>query len=168
MKHLALVLVGLVVLAGCLSSSDPAGDVEDDLPTESASEIVPVNKTYSGTINGAGTPAGGVNDGTSDTTQTISVEDNATSIEIGVTVDAPPEMTVDVGFDCTTEDQGGQETVTCQEYQTATADSHVSWSAENVTEDFDIAFFWDTGAGEASWEAEVTQHVRQEVATSET
>lgn len=168
MRHLALVLVALVVLAGCISGNDPAGDVEDDLPTEPASEIVAVNDTYSGTITGAGTPAGGVNDGGSDTTQTISVEANATRVEIDVTIDAPPEMTVDVGFDCTAEDQGGQETVTCQEYKTATVGSAVSWSSKNVTEAFDIAFFWQTGAGEASWDAEVTQHVLREVAPSET
>lgn len=160
MKYLAFAFAGLLLIAGCISSTDPAGDAADDVVDESNYVTEPLNQTYSGTIDGAGAPFASVNTPESDSTQMIEVEPNATKVAINVTVDAPPQMQVSVGFDCEANDQG---MVSCEDDEIATADSGVSWSTENATESFHIAFFWEAGAGEADWNAHVVQDVRKKV-----
>lgn len=156
MRLLAVFLAAALLFTGCLQSNPEPEASADDEPAPTV-EPRHANTTYQGTISGAGTPVTSVNDGSSDTVQTIAVEANATKIYINVTISSDtPEAQARVGFFCSENDQGA---ISCEEERTTT--DELSWSSTDVTDDFDIAFFWDQGAGDMEWTALVTQIVRE-------
>lgn len=150
MHRLALLLVVLVPLAGCLGGSTPADvtDAPDDPAPTYRMEWT--NETRSGTVTGAHTPLGDLNMGGSDTVQSVTVKEDVSRMHVHVVAEGGE---VRVGFDC----QEG-ETISCQEWKT-TEDGHLHHDISAPSAGTYKLSFWygEMGAGEASYEAEIGQ-----------
>lgn len=152
MRAAVLLLASVVVLAGCVTSDQPP-ETPDPGP-EPATEISTLNRTYAGSITGAGTPAGSVNQGGSDSLQTIDVNASAIRIHVNVTITTnAPESEARIGFYCSQDEQGA---TSCEERH-VTEGHELSWSDASDGEDFGVSIFWDQGAGEMQWTIEATQ-----------
>jgi hypothetical protein len=150
MRWSAVLAALLLVTAGCLGSSDddgvPSADGDDeDTGPQTTWETV----TRSGTVSGAGTPAGSVSQGGGNMA-TWTVPQDTRIMYLNLTAEGG-ELSMQYGPDCNTED-----TVEC-EYQTTTEDGEAREIVEDPAADgWEAYLFIENDAGEVDWELTAT------------
>lgn len=155
MRWSAVLAAVLLVTAGCLGSTDedsiPSADddTEDEDPRTTWETV-----TRSGTVTGAGTPAGSISQGGGNQA-TWSVPQDTRTLYLNVTADGG-QLSIDYGPDCNTQD-----TVQC-EHSASTEDGEARLVHEmpNAT-GWEAYVFIQNNAGEVDWQLQATMGVVQ-------
>jgi hypothetical protein len=154
MRWSVLLAAALIVTTGCVGMQDDGGAATgtDDAGEDPGPATTWETVTRSGTVSGAGTPAGSVSQGGGNMA-TWSVPEDTRILYLNLTTEGG-ELSMQYGPDCNTED-----TVEC-EYQTTTEDGE----AREIVEDpaagsWEAYLFIENDAGEVDWELTATMGV---------
>lgn len=150
MRWSAALAVVLLVTAGCLGSTDEDSlrtaddDTEDGAPTTTWETV-----TRSGTVTGAGTPAGSVSQGGGNQA-TWTVPQDARIMYLNLTADGG-ELSMEYGPDCNTED-----TVEC-EHSASTENGELAEVVEDpAASGWEAYLFLENDVGEVDWQLQAT------------